>query len=388
MRLCALALTTLPLWIPSVCHAAEIPENVHREYLMGATTVHLATDPTQVPLSGTDWFGHYRSPYVQVYVNGRGPFTFLFDSGSNVTTISSRVAKAARVKIINHVPGHHAISLANEIRVGSIRMDGYYAVIANGDDLDGIFGFNAFGKNYLTFDFLTRTLEVSNRPAPLPSAFWLPYTLRKHLPMIDLFSDGRRLPTLIDTGDDAYAWEATSKDLKGLTFDHSPIPSATVFNGQTGVTKTTITSIDGSLRLGPMSSQRPAVAINESLPLPDIGMSVIDQFVMEFDRVHHRVGFLALYSPTEFSVPGEITTGFYISFRQPIRLVRDVLPGLAPAKAGMSSGDRVLAIDGRDASKVSFESWDRLLRVRRSVVIRWEHDDHTFSRTFAVVELR
>jgi C-terminal processing protease CtpA/Prc len=100
------------------------------------------------------------------------------------------------------------------------------------------------------------------------------------------------------------------------------------------------------------------------------------------------VGFLALYSPTEFSVPGEITTGFYISFRQPIRLVRDVLPGLAPAKAGMSSGDRVLAIDGRDASKVSFESWDRLLRVRRSVVIRWEHDDHTFSRTFAVVELR
>jgi hypothetical protein len=384
----ALVLSLLPLCIPWVSHAANIPESVHREYLMGSTSVHLATDPTQVPLSGTDWFGHYRSPYVQVYVNGHGPFTFLFDSGSNVTTLSSKAAKAARVKIISHVPGHHAIALAREIRVGSIRMDNYYAVIADGDDLDGILGFNSFGKNYLTFDFLTKRLEVGSRPASLPSAFWLPYTLRKHLPMIDLFADGRRLPTLIDTGDDAYAWEATSNDLKGLSFDHAPVSSATVFNGETGATKTTITSIDGALQLGPMSSQRPAVAINESLPLPDIGMSVIDQFILEFDRIHRRVGFLPLYSRTEFSVPGEITTGFYISFRQPIRLVRDVLPGLAPARAKMTKGDRILTIDGHDASKVSFESWDRLLRALRPIRIGWQHDRRNVSRTFPVVELR
>jgi hypothetical protein len=388
MRLCALVLTMLPFFVPSICRSAEIPESVHREYLVGATMVHLATDPTEIPLSGTDWSGHYRSPYVQVYVNGHGPFTFLFDTGSNVTTLSSRVAKAARVKIINHVPGHHAIALASEIRVGAIRMDKYYTVIANGDDVDGIFGFNSFGKNYLTFDFLTKTLQVSSRPALLPSAFWLAYTLREHLPMIDLFANRRRLPTLIDTGDDAYAWEATSSDLRGLLFDHSPTQAAIVFNGQTGATETSITSIDGSLRLGPMSSRRPAVAINESLPLPDIGMSVIDQFVMEFDRIHHRVGFLPLNSLTEFSVPGEITTGFYISFRQPIRRIRDVIPGLAPGRVGMNRGDTVLTIDGRDASRVSFEAWDRLLRARRPIVISWQHDRHTFSNRFPVLELR
>jgi hypothetical protein len=53
--------------------AAEIPESIRRLYLMGATSVHLPFDPTTVRLEGTDWFGHYRSPYLTVFVNGHGP---------------------------------------------------------------------------------------------------------------------------------------------------------------------------------------------------------------------------------------------------------------------------------------------------------------------------
>lgn len=375
-------------FVPASCPAAEIPESVHREYLMGAGSVRVATDPTTIPFSGTDWFGHYRSPYVQVFVNGRGPFTFLFDTGSNVTIFSTKVVEAASVAVINHVPGHHAIARANEVRVGSVSMRDYYAVVADGDDLDGILGFNSFGRNYLTFEFSSKALLVSQRAVPLPSAFWLPYALKKHLPLIDLFADGRRLPTLIDTGDDAYGWEGTSKDLKGLLFDHSPVPSATVFNGQTGATKTLMTSIDGSLVLGPVHSERPAVAINESLPVPDIGIDVIDQFAMEFDRIHHRVAFQPYFSGSEFAVPGELTYGFYISFRHPERRVRDVLPGLAPARANMRAGDLIMDINGLRAASVSYESWDRLLRARRPVTVVWDDNGHVLSRNFPVLELR
>ncbi len=381
-------LLLLAAFIPTSCLAAEIPESVHREYLMGARTVRLTADPSRIRFSGTDWFGHYRSPYVRVFVNGRGPFTFLFDTGSNVTTLSTKVAKAASVAVINHVPGHHAIVRVNEIRVGSISMRDYYAVIADGDDLDGILGFNSFGQNYLTFDFSSKTLLVSRHPVPLRFAFWLPYELRKHLPLIDLFADGRELPTLIDTGDDAYGWEATSKDLGGLLFGHLPIPAATVFNGQTGATKTMITSVDGSLALGRVHSERPAVAINESLPVPDIGIDVIDQFTMEFDRIHRRVAFQPHFSGSEFVVPGEITCGFYISFRQPTRRVREVLPGLAPARAGMRAPDVIISINGHRAVSVNYKYWDRLLRARPSVTVVWDHDGHVLSQTFPVVELR
>jgi hypothetical protein len=208
------------------------------------------------------------------------------------------------------------------------------------------------------------------------------------LPLIDLFADGVTLPTLIDTGDDAYGWEATSADLRGLLFDHSPVPSAIVFNGETGATKTTITSIDGRLVLGRTHSERPAVAINESLPVPDIGVSVIEQFVMEFDRAHHRVAFQPHFTGSQFVVPGEITTGFYISFRQPQRRVRDVLPGLGPARAGMRTGDLILTIDGRAAPAVNYRYWDELVQARRPVTVTWEHDGRARTATFPVVELR
>lgn len=386
--LATIALQLLTAAVPLNGSGAQIPESIRREYVMGARIVHMTTNTVEIPLSGTDWFGHYRCPYVRVYVNGHGPFTFVFDTGSNVTTFSAKVARAAKVDIINHVHGHHAIALANEVRVGSISMRDYYAIVEDGNDVDGILGFNSFGHAYLTFDLSRRTLLVSKQPVTLLSAFWLAYTLKKRLPLIDLYADGVRLPTLIDTGDDAYGWEATSADLKGLLFDHSPVLAAIVFNGETGATRTTLTSIDGSLILGRTHSDRPAVAINESLPVPDIGVSVIEQFTMEFDRIHHRVAFQPHFSGSEFVVPGEITTGFFISFRQPARRARDVLPGLAPARAGMRTGDPILTIDGRRASALSYREWDELVQARRPITVAWEHDGHAQSAVFPVVELR
>lgn len=58
------------------------------------------------------------------------------------------------------------------------------------------------------------------------------------------------------------------------------------------------------------------MAIDESQPLPDIGVDVIEQFVMEFDRVQ--------------------TCGIGVSFLEPVRRLKGVLTGSAPDKAGGS----------------------------------------------------
>ena len=47
-------------------------------------------------MRGEDRNGFYECPYFQVYVNGKGPFTFLFDTGSSYTLVSDRVVEAAR----------------------------------------------------------------------------------------------------------------------------------------------------------------------------------------------------------------------------------------------------------------------------------------------------
>lgn len=378
----------LSLAVALAASGAGIPEAIHRDYLRGTTSVHLASDPTTIPLRGVSWFGHYRSPYLTVYVNGHGPYTFLFDTGSSVTTISSKVARETSPLIVSDVPGHHTIVKLREVRTSGISMRNYYAVVVDGDGVDGILGFNAFGAYALTFDLRNRTLRVGSHPPRLPGAFRLPYTLKLHLPTVNLHIDGRTLPTLIDSGDDAYAWEGTSNDLRGLLFDERPVESAVVFNDKTGATRTQITSLDGRLELGPMYADRPAVAINEALPLPDIGVDVIDQFVISFDRAHRRVAFQPLFAGRTFTVPGELTYGVFISFQQSQRRVRDVLPALLPAREGMMPGDPIVKMDGRNARAVSFRRWDEALRMRRPMSIVWTHDGQTRSATFPVLELR
>jgi len=390
--LCLVLLAPAPA-LPFICNsaafAADIPESIHRAYIKGATSVELPKDPVAIPLEGTSWLGNYRRAYVTVYVNGRGPYTFIFDTGSNVTTISSKVARDVSPTIVSDVPGHHAIAVLKVIRAGGVSMRKVYVVVADGDYVDGILGLNAFGLNTITIDMHNRKLVLGSSPPKDAAYFWLPYTLKRHhLPTIELKMYGRSLSTLIDSGDDAYAWEGTTNDLRGLLLDGVPRESALVYGGDQGTARTKVGTIDGKLYLGPFFSDRPAVAINDSLPLPDIGIDVIRQFVVSFDRRRQVVGFRPLFSGKAFSTPGELTYGIFISFRQLRRTIRDVLPGTAPASYQISPGDQILTMNGTNASEVSFRQWDEGLRMRRPLAITWLHRGKRMTGVFQVVELK
>lgn len=381
-------LAAMAAW-PALAPAADIPPAIVQAYRTGTHDVTLDAEPVRIPLEGTNWYGDYLSPYMRAYVNGKGPFTFLLDTGSTITWLSPRLVKAANVAVVSRVPGHHEIVMMKDVRIGGVRMRNLYAGVDDASEVDGLLGFNSFANDYLTFDFPAHTLLVSDRPVALPRSAWMPYILRhSRVPIIDLSIDGKTLPTLIDTGDDAWAWEAATADLRGLQFDRPPVLAENVYNSVTGFSRTYATSIDGVLKIGPFESNRPAVGINDSLPLPDIGCDILKQFVVEFDRHRQRVAFQADFRGRNFLVPGALTPGFSISYRHPGRPVSDVLPDLEPARLGMRKGDRILTIDGMNAAEVSFRAWDELLRARRPVSIEWTGKNGTSQHVFSVLELR
>jgi hypothetical protein len=385
----ALAFLAIAFLSAQAAPAAEIPPAIVQAYRAGTRDVTLDSEPVRIPLDGTNWYGDYLSPYMRVYVNGKGPFTFLFDTGSTITWLSPRLVRAANVAVVSRVPGHHEIALMKDVRIGGVRLRNLYAGVDAASEVDGLLGFNSFANDYLTFDFPARALLVSSRPVALPSQAWIPYVLpRSRVPIIDLSIDGKTLPTLIDTGDDAWAWEATTANLRGLQFDHAPVVAENVYNSVTGFTRTYATSIDGVLKLGPFASARTAVGINDALPVPDIGCDILKQFVVEFDRHKLLVAFQPAFHGTNFLVPGLLTPGFSISYRHPGRPVSDILPELEPARAGMRQGDRILTIDGTRATDVSFRTWDELLRTRRPVSIEWSGKGGTSRHVFPILELR
>jgi len=71
--------------------AQTLPDSLIAQVRAGAARSMLLADSTVLPLVGS-----LLVPTVAVRLNGRGPFRFLIDLGSNVVAVRNAVAAAAR----------------------------------------------------------------------------------------------------------------------------------------------------------------------------------------------------------------------------------------------------------------------------------------------------
>jgi membrane-associated protease RseP (regulator of RpoE activity) len=113
-----------------------------------------------------------RHMIVDVVVNGKGPFTLIFDTGAPATLIGPTLAKEARVP-----PGGPWAALfgkpeqpqINTFAMGDLKLDKVDVAVANhpvvtvlseatGKKIDGIVGFNVFGRYITTIDYQTQKL--------------------------------------------------------------------------------------------------------------------------------------------------------------------------------------------------------------------------------------
>jgi len=215
-----------------------------------------------ISLEGTDQRGFYKCPYMHVYINGEGPFTFLFDTGSAFTVVSSKVVAKARIQLALDRGGYHDLLRVKKINVGELEIQDLIGVRDDDFGVDGVFGFKAFGDMNLVFRLADRQLVVSEKPVPLPDSFALPFKLDRNLPTIPVTVGTAQVPTLIDTGDDAYAWEIRSSDLTGAGLAHPPVPAGQVLNGAKQQT-TFVSTLGSPVRLGPIVIDDAVVCIND-----------------------------------------------------------------------------------------------------------------------------
>lgn len=96
--------------LSTFCKAAPSSELTpgQRDLIFGKPgSVRVRKKVAQIPLEGTDYRGFFKCTYMRVLINGRGPFTFLYDTGSAYTLISSKVIDAAHIQVILNRGGHH-----------------------------------------------------------------------------------------------------------------------------------------------------------------------------------------------------------------------------------------------------------------------------------------
>lgn len=116
------------------------------------------------------WLDAYGRPTAQVMLNGRGPFSFLVDTGSNTTVVASRVAVALGLAFTGRVnvngttgSAEFPVVTLDTLSAGIIAVDGLQAAVLENSaasDEDGILGGDVFAGRRLTFDISRGAVRV------------------------------------------------------------------------------------------------------------------------------------------------------------------------------------------------------------------------------------
>ena len=127
------------------------------------------------------WVDIYGRPTADVMLNGRGPYKFVVDTGSNTSVLSTRVAASLDLvalpeRVVHGVTGTMVAKFGRIARIETGRSASFDLAVAILDapafaTLDGILGMDMFKNRRIRFNFTRKTVEfdpASRRPMRLP----------------------------------------------------------------------------------------------------------------------------------------------------------------------------------------------------------------------------
>ena len=326
--------------------------------------------------------------YVQARVEGKGPYTFIVDTGGH-TLLSPRLVKEVGLQTVGKAvasgagAGHATTGFVHfgEIAIGDVRLKdqmgfatGIYEPSIEGIPIDGMVGFELirrmvttidYGRKLITFTDPAKFMPTSALGAPVPFVFY------DHLPFVAGEVAGLPAHFDIDTGSRSQI-DLTSPFVKdnALRSRFSKGVSAVVGWGVGGPSRSYMVRL-ASLKLGPLQVDGAAAGLVEdtagSMSDPNydgnVGGGLLKQFVVTFDYAH-QVMYLKRVVPTPPDVGTFDRSGLWINAEDGGFKVTDVAKGSAGATAGVAVGDVITAVDGKPAVADQLADVRRMLRER------------------------
>lgn len=235
-------------------------------------------------------------PFVQVMVNGKGPFTFGIDTGTG----GKALVTPALIQQLN-LPeiGKAEVgdpSGRNRKEVSLVRMESLeVAGVAFRDiqaaqfepsqregQVDGILGFPLFVDYLLTLDYPKQRLELATGAlTPDGGKTVLPFTLKGNVPLIQLKVGSQQIDTHVDSRGPGLS--IPEKYAASLKFASEPV---VIGHGRTVSNEFEIkgAELDGNVELGGYSFPHPFLIMDPVLPLGNFGAAALQHFAITFDQ--------------------------------------------------------------------------------------------------------
>ena len=326
--------------------------------------------------------------YVAATVNGKGPYTFIVDTGGH-TLLSPRLVREVGLKAVGQAvtsgagEGHATTGFVHfdEIAIGGVRLKdemGFatpiYDPSIEGIPVDGMVGFELIRRMVTTIDYGRKTITFTDPAAFRPGPAWgvaAPFVFYDHLPNVAGAVRGLPARFDIDTGSRTEV-DFTSPFVAAnhLRDRFAKGTSAVTGWGVGGPARSFVVRLK-SLKLGPVEVEHIAAGLSEakagSISDPNydgnVGSALLKRFVVTFDYAH-QVMYLKRIQPTPPDLGTFDRSGLWINARDGGYAVTDVAQASAGAAAGIAAGDVIIAIDGRPAVADHLADARRMLRDR------------------------
>jgi hypothetical protein len=348
----------------------------------GATSIHFELNTNK--------------PYVQIRVNGAGPYWFMLDTGSVSIAVDSEVAAALALSGEGSFEGSGGgegsitISKGDSVKLGLGELDfstgpvdilqiNKAVAFAEGRRVDGLLGYDFFAHFTVTIDYARQRIGVHD-----PRGFWptmpaggtsLPLTMVRKHPFISAeltARGGERIAGtfLVDTG-----WRSALSLNAPFVTEHRLLGTTATIESVTGVgvggpSIEPVGRIE-ALQLGSIILRDPVASFSRAkagiLSQSDmsgiVGGDVLRRFTATFDYPRKQL----LLKPNEyFAEPYEFDMCGLMAVAEGDDLktlrIYHVTANSPASEAGLSEGDVIASIDGQPAGQMSLEQVRRLFR--------------------------